>query len=127
MKCFFKIFIFFISLPVNAQLIEVSNPSKLPAKSGKFKVVGKNNDGIIVRMYGVEDVINVYGDELKLVFPQTDTPPEKFAHLQFKNFFLQPMADGQKTAANTRQAIDYCMAHPQWRLSIQSHKIIGIK
>ena len=68
-----------------------------------------------------------YGDELKLVFPQTDTPPEKFAHLQFKNFFLQPMADGQKTAANTRQAIDYCMAHPQWRLSIQSHKIIGIK
>ncbi len=60
-----------VTLSVNAQFVEVSNPSKLPAKSGKFKVVGKNNDGIIVRLYGVEDVINVYGDELKLETTKT--------------------------------------------------------
>lgn len=67
------------------------------------------------------------GDELKLVYPQVDAPPEKFSDLDFKHFFLQPMADGAKTAANTQAAIRYCMAHPQWRLSLQTHKITGIK
>ena len=67
------------------------------------------------------------GGELKLVYPQADAAPEKFAHLDFKHFFLQPMADGEKTAANTAAAIRYCMEHPQWRLSLQTHKITGIK
>ena len=67
------------------------------------------------------------GGELKLVFPQADALPEKFAGLDFKNFFLQPMADGTKTEANTQAAIRYCMTHPQWRLSLQTHKITGIK
>lgn len=59
------------TLSAKAQLVEVSNPSKLPPKSGKFKIVGKNNDGIIVRLYGAEDVINVYGDDLKLETTKT--------------------------------------------------------
>ena len=67
------------------------------------------------------------GGELKLVFPQGDAPPERFADLDFKHFFLQPMADGAKTEANTQAAIRYCMEHPQWRLSLQTHKITGIK
>ena len=71
MKCPFIFFILFITLSSNAQLVEVSNPSKLPSKSGKFKVVGKNNDGIIVRMFGTEDVINVYGDALNLETTKT--------------------------------------------------------
>jgi len=68
----------------------------------------------------------VTGDELKLVFPQPKAPPERFEALAFDHFFLQPM-DGPARAANTREAIDYCLAHPRWRLSLQSHKIIGIR
>jgi 7-carboxy-7-deazaguanine synthase len=65
------------------------------------------------------------GDELKLVYPQALAMPERFAHMAFRHFFLQPM-DGPQRAENTRQAIDYCMAHPQWRLGIQTHKVVGI-
>jgi 7-carboxy-7-deazaguanine synthase (Cx14CxxC type) len=66
------------------------------------------------------------GDELKLVFPQVDAPPERFEALEFGHFFLQPM-DGPRREANTHAAIEYCLAHPRWRLSLQSHKIIGIR
>jgi len=66
------------------------------------------------------------GDELKLVYPQPEAPPERFAALDFRHFFLQPM-DGPAREANTRAAIDYCLRHPRWRLSLQSHKIIGIR
>jgi len=66
------------------------------------------------------------GDELKLVYPQKDAPPERFESLAFEHFFLQPM-DGPARAANTQGAVDYCLAHPRWRLSIQSHKVIGIR
>ncbi len=65
------------------------------------------------------------GDELKLVFPQADAPPERFEHLDFRHFFLQPM-DGPNLEANTRGAIAYCMTHPKWRLSLQTHKLLGI-
>jgi 7-carboxy-7-deazaguanine synthase len=65
------------------------------------------------------------GDELKLVFPQTSAPPEKFASLDFTHFFLQPM-DGPDRERNTRLALEYCLAHPRWRLSLQTHKILGI-
>ena len=65
------------------------------------------------------------GDELKLVYPQTDAPPEKFEGFAFRHFFLQPM-DGPQRAANTAAAARYCLAHPQWRLSLQTHKLIGI-
>jgi organic radical activating enzyme len=65
------------------------------------------------------------GDELKLVYPQPLAMPERFQGLAFRHFFLQPM-DGPGQAANTRRAIEYCMAHPQWRLGIQTHKVVGI-
>ncbi|MBS0274619.1 MAG: 7-carboxy-7-deazaguanine synthase [Proteobacteria bacterium] len=65
------------------------------------------------------------GSELKLVYPQTLAPPEKFAALKFEHFFLQPM-DGPQCAENTQAATEYCLAHPQWRLSLQTHKLIGI-
>lgn len=66
------------------------------------------------------------GDELKLVFPQSDARPERFAALAFRHFLLQPM-DGPDQAAATAAAIDYCLAHPQWRLSVQTHKTVGIR
>jgi len=66
------------------------------------------------------------GNELKLVYPQAGAEPEKFEALAFDNFFLQPM-DSPERAKNTALATDYCLAHPQWRLSLQTHKIIGIR
>ncbi|MBK5962601.1 7-carboxy-7-deazaguanine synthase [Thiocystis minor] len=65
------------------------------------------------------------GDELKLVYPQPEAPPERFEWLDFRHFFLQPM-DDPHLAVHTAQAIDYCKAHPRWRLSMQTHKLLGI-
>ncbi|ABD05908.1 Radical SAM [Rhodopseudomonas palustris HaA2] len=66
------------------------------------------------------------GNELKLVYPQPDAMPEQFTSLDFERFSLQPM-DGPDRDDNTRRAIDYCLRHPQWRLSVQTHKVIGIR
>jgi 7-carboxy-7-deazaguanine synthase (Cx14CxxC type) len=66
------------------------------------------------------------GDELKLVFPQKGGEPEKYAGQDFRHFFLQPM-DSPERDANTRAATDYCLRHPQWRLSLQTHKMLGIR
>lgn len=66
-----------------------------------------------------------HGHELKLVYPQPDLPPESVAGLDFTHFFLQPM-DGPARRANTDAAVAYCLDHPQWRLSVQTHKMIGI-
>jgi 7-carboxy-7-deazaguanine synthase len=66
------------------------------------------------------------GDELKLVYPQDGAEPERFAELPFKHFFLQPM-DGPQRESNTRRAIEYCLQHPQWRLSLQTHKVLGLR
>lgn len=65
------------------------------------------------------------GDELKLIFPQPAAPPARFARLDFAEFFLQPM-DGPARAEHTRQALAYCQTHPQWRLGLQLHKLLGI-
>ena len=65
------------------------------------------------------------GDELKLVFPQPDADPADFELLSFRHFFLQPM-DGPSRDANTALAVRYCLAHPKWRLSLQTHKFLGI-
>jgi len=65
------------------------------------------------------------GDELKLIFPQSGAEPEQYEHLDFRHFYLQPM-DGLGVAHNTRLAVDYCLAHPRWRISLQTHKILGI-
>ena len=65
------------------------------------------------------------GNELKLVYPQAQAMPERFAGMDFEHFFLQPM-DGPDVDENTRAAIDYCKRHPRWRLSLQAHKLLGI-
>jgi 7-carboxy-7-deazaguanine synthase (Cx14CxxC type) len=66
------------------------------------------------------------GDELKLVYPQSALLPEAVRDLDFDHYFLQPM-DGPAQAENTRAAIAYCKAHPPWRLSVQAHKVLGIR
>ncbi|MGL5165008.1 MAG: 7-carboxy-7-deazaguanine synthase [Afipia sp.] len=66
------------------------------------------------------------GHELKLVYPQAENTPEDFAGLEFERFSLQPM-DGPDIAQSTQAAIAYCLRHPQWRLSVQTHKTLGIR
>ena len=73
---------------------------------------------------GTELVVRA-GNEIKLVFPQTGADPKRFEDLDFQHFFLQPM-DGLDRQANTDAALQYCLRHPRWRLSLQTHKLLGI-
>lgn len=84
-------------------------------------------DWICVSPKGAAAVVQRTGDELKLVYPQREAEarPERFAHLPFEHHFLQPLDDADKER-NTCAAIEYCLAHPQWRLSLQTHKVTGI-
>lgn len=82
-------------------------------------------DWICVSPKGTAPVVQTSGQELKLVYPQADARPERFAHLAFERFYLQPM-DGPDQAANTGAAVAYCLAHPRWRLSVQTHKYVGV-
>ncbi|WP_462380598.1 7-carboxy-7-deazaguanine synthase [Pseudomonas sp. Marseille-QA0892] len=82
-------------------------------------------DWICVSPKSTADLVLQQGDELKLVYPQVDAMPERFAALDFIHFYLQPM-DGPDVQRNTELAIEYCKAHPQWKLGLQQHKILMI-
>jgi 7-carboxy-7-deazaguanine synthase (Cx14CxxC type) len=82
-------------------------------------------DWICVSPKGDQPLAQRSGQELKLVYPQPGVDPARFEDLDFERFFLQPM-DGPQREANTRAAIAWCLAHPRWRLSVQTHKYIGI-
>jgi 7-carboxy-7-deazaguanine synthase (Cx14CxxC type) len=82
-------------------------------------------DWICVSPKAGADLILKSGDELKLVYPQPGAEPDQFLHLDFHHFYLQPM-DGPRLADNTRRTMQYCLAHPRWRLSLQTHKLLGI-
>lgn len=99
--------------------VAVETNGTLPAPSGL--------DWICVSPKAAAPLRLVWGDELKLVYPQLEPEarPERFAELDFAHFFLQPM-DGPDRDINTRAAVVYCLAHPQWRLSLQTHKWLGI-
>ena len=85
-------------------------------------------DWLCVSPKGAVPIVVLNGDELKLVFPQAEpeAQPERFVHLAFRTFSLQPM-DGPALAENTRRAVEYCLAHPRWRLSLQTHKLLGLR
>ena len=99
--------------------------------------IGVETNGTIVAPEGIDwlcvspkagaEVLQTSGSELKLVYPQPEpeAQPERFSALEFEHFFLQP-CDDPRRVENTRKAIDYCLEHPQWKLSLQTHKIIGI-
>jgi organic radical activating enzyme len=84
-----------------------------------------NIDWICVSPKAGADLVLRAGDELKLVFPQPGAPPEEFERLDFRYFFLQPM-DGLLREQNTQLAVRYCLEYPQWRLSLQTQKYLGI-
>ena len=111
------------------------DPPLIEALHGEgFKVAVETNgtinapagiDWICVSPKSDASVVQCRGDELKLVFRQEKAPPEDFAALEFDFFYLQPM-DGPLRKAHTAAAIDYCKTNPQWRLSLQTHKVLGI-
>ncbi len=83
-------------------------------------------DWVCVSPKAEAPLVATRGDELKLVFPQPTAMPERFEELDFRHFLLQPM-DGPALAANTAAAVAYCLAHPKWRLSLQGHKVAGVR
>lgn len=83
-------------------------------------------DWICVSPKARADLVVANGNELKLVYPQAGAEPERYEALAFDHFFLQPM-DGADLAENTRVAIRYCQQHPRWRLSLQTHKLLGLR
>jgi 7-carboxy-7-deazaguanine synthase (Cx14CxxC type) len=97
--------------------IAVETNGALPAPPGI--------DWLCVSPKAGADFVQTEGDELKLVFPQPGIDPGRLARLRFAQFWLQPM-DGPHRAANTDAAVAFCMANPTWRLSLQTHKFIGI-
>lgn len=84
-------------------------------------------DWLCVSPKGAAPLVQVRGDELKLVYPQVEAEaqPGNFEALEFRHFYLQPLDDAD-LESNTRQAIEYCLAHPNWKLSVQTHKVLGI-
>ncbi len=96
--------------------IETNGTRAVPAGVDWICVSPKTPSGVVAKQ----------GNELKLVYPQTDLPPESFEHLDFEFFYLQPM-DGPERDKNTELSIRYCLLHPKWRLSLQLHKYLGLK
>ncbi len=82
-------------------------------------------DWVCVSPKAGSELVATAGDELKLVFPQPGAMPDQFEHMAFRQFFLQPI-DGPLREQHTQAAVAHCMAHPKWRLSLQTHKLLGI-
>jgi 7-carboxy-7-deazaguanine synthase (Cx14CxxC type) len=82
-------------------------------------------DWVCMSPKAATDVVVTKGNELKLIHPQPGAEPERFEQLDFDQFFLQPM-DGPEVARNTELTVAYCLRHPRWRLSLQTHKVLGI-
>ncbi len=99
---------------------------EIAIESNGTLMVPEGIDWICISPKADAPVVQTSGHELKLVFPQDKAMPHRFEHLAFEQFWLQPM-DGRDQAANTTAAIDYCLRHPKWRLSVQTHKYIGVR
>lgn len=119
-------------------LLQLDEPLIAAFHEAGFKVAVETNgtikapkglDWICVSPKASAELVQTSGHELKLVYPQSENKPEDFTHLDFENFCLQPRDDsymGTKKAAHEQAAFDYCLAHPQWRLSVQTHKYLGV-
>ncbi len=116
-------------------LLQLDEPAIAALKRRGFEVAVETNgtqpappslDWICVSPKAGAELVQRSGNELKLVFPQTEAPPEEFESLDFEHFFLQPM-DSSNVEMNVNEAMRYCMSHPRWRLSLQTHKLLGIR
>ncbi len=115
-------------------LLQLDAPAIAALKARGFAIAVETNgtlaapagiDWICVSPKAQAELRQLSGQELKLVYPQVGVDPARFEGLDFERFYLQPM-DGLNAAANTQATIAYCLAHPRWRLSLQTHKILGL-
>jgi 7-carboxy-7-deazaguanine synthase (Cx14CxxC type) len=115
-------------LQLDSALIEAlhAREFEIAVESNGTLPVPEGLDWICISPKAAAPVVQTTGHELKLVFPQAEAMPDRFEDLSFGRFWLQPM-DGPELATNTAAAIDYCLANPKWRLSVQTHKYIGIR
>jgi 7-carboxy-7-deazaguanine synthase (Cx14CxxC type) len=125
----------FVVLTGGEPLLQVDEALIEALHAQKFRVAVETNgtrpapaglDWVCVSPKAGADLVLRQGDELKLVFPQPGAAPDLYESLDFTHFLLQPM-DGPDQAANTQAAIAYCLHHPQWRLSVQTHKLLGLR
>ena len=116
-------------------LLQLDEPAVAALHGAGFEIAVETNgtqpappglDWICVSPKSTAALVLTSGNELKLVYPQPDALPERFESLAFDHFYLQPM-DGPLVDENTRRAVAYCLAHPRWRLSVQTHKALGIR
>lgn len=115
-------------------LLQLDTPLIEALKTQGFKIAIETN-GTIIAPEGIDwicvspkanaPLVQTSGQELKLVYPQIENQPDEFVTLDFEHFFLQPLDDPARQL-NTDAAFQYCLTHPQWRLSVQSHKYIGV-
>jgi 7-carboxy-7-deazaguanine synthase (Cx14CxxC type) len=124
----------FVVLTGGEPLLQV-DPALIEALHARMFTIAVETNGTVEPPAGLDwicvspkadaPLVLTSGHELKLVYPQPLAQPERFAGLDFENFFLQPM-DSVLKREHTKAAVDYCMQHPQWRLSVQMHKVVGI-
>ncbi len=124
----------FVVLTGGEPLLQLDTPLIDALHAAHFEIAVETNgtlqapsgiDWLTVSPKAGAPLLQTHGDELKLVFPQAALMPEQVAHLDFSHFYLQPM-DGPKLEDNIRDAVAYCLRHPQWKLSLQTHKLLGI-
>lgn len=117
-------------LQVDRALIDAlhAREFRIAVETNGTTVAPEGIDWVCVSPKAGAEWVQRWGHELKLVFPQAGLMPDDlpWAHLQFEHFLLQPM-DGLEVATNTAAAVAYCQAHPKWRLSLQTHKMLGIR
>ncbi|MEM1126657.1 MAG: 7-carboxy-7-deazaguanine synthase [Bacteroidota bacterium] len=114
-------------LQLDVPLIEALHAAgfEVAVESNGTKAAPPGIDWLCISPKAGAPLVQTKGQELKLVYPQPEALPERFADLAFDHFFLQPM-DGPHAEAYTERAVAYCLAHPQWRLSLQTHKYLEI-
>lgn len=115
-------------LQVDAALVDALHDAgfQVAVETNGTQLAPPGVDWVCVSPKAGTELVLTAGDELKLVFPQVGAEPERFENLDFPRLLLQPM-DSPDRAENTRRAIEYCLQHPQWRLSLQTHKYLGIQ
>jgi 7-carboxy-7-deazaguanine synthase len=115
-------------LQIDAALVDALHGQgfEIAVETNGTRPVPRTIDWICVSPKAGAELVQRSGDELKLVYPQAGAEPELFEGLAFEHFLLQPM-DGPEAARNTKAAVDYCLAHPRWRFSLQTHKTIGVR
>lgn len=114
-------------LQLDQALIEAFHEAGLEVavETNGTKPIPEGIDWVCVSPKANAEVVVSRGDELKLVYPQILAMPERFTQLEFRHFYLQPLDDNNQQH-NTQAAVNYCLEHPQWKLSLQTHKLLGI-